>query len=146
MAQSPLPKSLTVDVPVKLVIGDQVLQLGRLGVAVPTRAGQIPASLANLLRAAADDLVGSRHGWPRQTWYIGDSVQLPASVARGTVVQVDSRRKHYLVDTGRGRQVEVSWHEVDRPTSTSELKAAAAVAATLDQVSRGRYWTGRRAS
>lgn len=135
-AQLPVPHG--VEVPVSITIGSKTIPAGRLQLKMPGGDSQVTAELANLLRALADQLVDERHSWPRQVWRVRDRVQLPASIARGTVVQVDQRRKVYLVDLGAAGTTEISWHEVDRPTAKVELKPAVAVAAVLEEVAAGR--------
>jgi len=126
------PAPNVVDMPVRLVVGDVELRLGTVAVELPARRGQGAAALANLLRAAAEVIAGRRHNWPRQAWWVGDDVRLPASVARGRVVQVDQHAKSYLVDVGgRRRPVRVLWSEVD-PVAAREQVDPIALRAVLN--------------
>lgn len=126
------PAGHVVDMPVRLVVGDVELHLGTIAVELPVRRAQSAAALANLLRAAAEVVAGRRHNWPRQAWWVGDDVRLPASLARGRVVQVDQHHKTYLVDVpGRRDPVRVLWSEVD-PVAAREQVDPAALRAVLD--------------
>lgn len=120
MAQTPplsVPLTSTSAVPIRIRIGSAQVHLGDLVLAHARGGRDLPAQLANLLRAAADALTGGHpDGWPRQRWYPSDHVQLPGSVAHGTVVQVDTRAKTYRVDVGAvAGPVTVSWSDVDQP-------------------------------
>lgn len=123
-----------VDLPVVVQLGGVEVHLGRITVDVPPRHGQIAATVANLFRTAAATIAGAdRHEWPRQAWHVHDSVPLPGSVARGTVVQVDAANKRYIVDTGRGL-VPVLWSAVDTSAARASFVPAtidAAVASVL---------------
>jgi hypothetical protein len=131
------PAPNVVDMPVRLVVGDVELRLGTVAVELPARRGQGAAALANLLRAAAEVIAGRRHNWPRQAWWVGDDVRLPASVARGRVVQVDQHAKSYLVDVGGRRPVRVLWSEVD-PVAAREQVDPNAVRAVLNALHAAR--------
>jgi hypothetical protein len=123
-----------VAMPVTLTVGDVELHLGTVNVELPARQGQGAAALAALLRGVAEVVAGQRHGWPRQHWWVGDSVKLPGSVARGRVVQVDERAKTYLVDVGRTLPVVVRWSQVDPLASREHIDygALSLIRAALD--------------
>ena len=131
---APDSPAVAVLVPVTVTIGDTELELGAVRVEPGARPAQVRAAVANLLRTSAHLAATGPDGgpeWPRQAWWTGDTVTLPGSVARGTVVQVDRNRRRYLVDSGRGPLVPVAWSAVDRLASPSKLPADAVVASVL---------------
>lgn len=121
----------TVDVPVTVTVGDVELELGAVRIEPGARPAQVRAAVANLFRTSASAVQSNRDTWPRQAWWVGDTVTLPGSVARGTVVQVDRGNKRYMVDTGRAALVPVPWSAVDRLASPSRLPVDAVVASVL---------------
>lgn len=131
MATNTTAAPATVDVPVTITVGDTELELGAVRIEHPARPAQVRAALANLLRTTAGVVQHNRDSWPRQALWVGDTVTMPGSVARATVVQVDRAARRYLVDSGRGALVPLPWAAVDRLASPSRLPVDVVVAAVL---------------
>lgn len=131
MATEPVPVTVpaVLDVPVRVVVGDTVVDLGTMRVEPRAVASSVRAALGNLLDSAAHVVRHNPEKWPRQVWWVGDEVPLPGSLDRGVVIQVDQANKRYLVDTGKTKPVPVRWSEVDPMASHCSLTLGAVLAA-----------------